>query len=404
MRHARRAIEGQPTSHALLVLGILELRQNHLAEAEAYCLSAIRLFPEFSEAHHTLGQTYVQSGRLDDAFRCFAEATKLRPWYLSAYEEAGKCCSNSGSSPRPTPGFRRVWSATPITPRPTCFAATLGSISGNGVRRSKITVAPPNWSRKPLRTISTWLPHSTKTNAAEEARRQYRQGLTLDRDWPERAAEQAWHAATSPGSETPLPEKTLQLARQACEATEPNTPPRYLDALAAAYANAGQFEQAAATAQRCSMFSPAAKTENVPSNAVSDLLVTRTDDHFADERPLRPPLRRARRNPIRADPRTRGIGQPASTLPACGRHRFWSEGDLTQAFCHESRRTCGMQLSFGAARSIKPENITPAAGRMPPVRYAFLPSVPPATTHRPGPSPRIDRHAQQSIPTDEDVR
>jgi tetratricopeptide (TPR) repeat protein len=246
-RHARRAIEGQPTSHALLVLGILELRRNHLPEAESCCLAALRLFPEFPEAHHTLGQTYVQSGRLDDAFKCFANATRLRPWYLTAYEAAGRVLLKQRKFAEAARWFSSCLECDPNYAQAYAF-------------RGDALFYQQQWRAavEDYRRAAELEPHTAshcfnlaaaleETNASAEARRQYRQGLKLEPDWPERAAEQAWQAATAPGTEAPLPEKALKLARQACQATEPNTPPKYLDVLAAAYANAGQFEQAAAT-------------------------------------------------------------------------------------------------------------------------------------------------------------
>jgi hypothetical protein len=74
--------------------------------------------------------------------------------------------------------------------------------------------------------------------------------MQLDPGWPERAANQAWRIATGEDRADSIPEKPLQLAKQACQATDPATPPQYLDALAAAYANAGQFDRAATMARR----------------------------------------------------------------------------------------------------------------------------------------------------------
>jgi Flp pilus assembly protein TadD len=82
----------------------------------------------------------------------------------------------------------------------------------------------------------------------EEARTTYRQALERDPDWPRKHTLLAWAYAASPRAPSRHGERAVELATQACQVTRFQEP-AYLDALAAAYAELGRFEQAAATAR-----------------------------------------------------------------------------------------------------------------------------------------------------------
>jgi hypothetical protein len=73
--------------------------------------------------------------------------------------------------------------------------------------------------------------------------------MRADPNWPAAAAEAAWTLATHPGLELRDGAAALRLARLACEATQYRNA-RLLDTLAAAHAEAGQFDQALAVARQ----------------------------------------------------------------------------------------------------------------------------------------------------------
>jgi tetratricopeptide (TPR) repeat protein len=54
-------------------------KQNRLAEAETYCRRAIKTKPDFAGAHCNLGNILSQQGRLDEAVKCYQEALHLDP-------------------------------------------------------------------------------------------------------------------------------------------------------------------------------------------------------------------------------------------------------------------------------------------------------------------------------------
>lgn len=74
----------------------------------------------------------------------------------------------------------------------------------------------------------------------------YEQALRIKPDYPKVQNNLAWLLATRPDVGDPV--RAVTLARQACQLTD-NRVASYLDTLAAAYAAAGRFDAAVATAQ-----------------------------------------------------------------------------------------------------------------------------------------------------------
>src|SRR5207244_13082936 len=63
--------------------------QRRLAEAEACFREAVRLRPDFGDAHHSLGAVLKEQGRLEEAEACLREALRLRPDFADAHNNLG---------------------------------------------------------------------------------------------------------------------------------------------------------------------------------------------------------------------------------------------------------------------------------------------------------------------------
>ena len=73
---------GNPATH--LLRGIDLARQGHYPEAAQSLSIALRLKPDYAEAHGNLGATLCQEGRLDEAINHLQEAIRLKPDYAEA--------------------------------------------------------------------------------------------------------------------------------------------------------------------------------------------------------------------------------------------------------------------------------------------------------------------------------
>ena len=101
-----------------------------------------------------------------------------------------------------------------------------------------------------------WQAHSSlgmalvKQGKSAEAVKSYREGMRLNPDSALPINELAWFLATDPHAELRDGAEAVLLAQRACELTN-GSEPRCLGTLDAAYAEAGRFEDAIATAQQC---------------------------------------------------------------------------------------------------------------------------------------------------------
>ncbi len=100
----------------------------------------------------------------------------------------------------------------------------------------------------------------------QEASVHYREALRLKPDWPEALNNFAWLLATAPEGSLRNGTEAVQLAQRACELTG-NNRPMMVGTLAAAYAEAGRFPEAMATAQKAHDLAQAAgETELAATN------------------------------------------------------------------------------------------------------------------------------------------
>jgi Flp pilus assembly protein TadD len=117
---------------------------------------------------------------------------------------------------------------------------------------------------------------------ADQARAEYRAAVALDPKWPARQGRSAWALATHPDPHKRDPARAVALAEQACLATDHGRAP-LLDALAAAYASAGRFDDAVATARRALTLAESARQTALATALAQRLRL------YQDHRPFREP-------------------------------------------------------------------------------------------------------------------
>ena len=114
---------------------------------------------------------------------------------------------------------------------------------------------------------------------------QYRQLLAMNSSFLQAANNLAWIYATSLDSRIRSAEESLELALQVCRATD-NRKPAYLDTLAAAHAENGQFKRAISTAHEAIEIAEKAQQEDLVEQIRQRLKV------YQDNKPYREPVGR----------------------------------------------------------------------------------------------------------------
>src|SRR5207245_461556 len=74
---------------------------------------ALRLQPEYAEAHNSLGIALLAQGKLDEAVACYQRAIRLQPDYAAAYQNLGTALNSNGELDEALAAFRKAIQLTP---------------------------------------------------------------------------------------------------------------------------------------------------------------------------------------------------------------------------------------------------------------------------------------------------
>jgi tetratricopeptide (TPR) repeat protein len=226
----RAAVEAGPASaRGFNDLGVLLVETGRVEEAVAQFEKAAALQPAFAAARANLGGALAKLGRLDAALVQLRRALELDPRYAPAHYDLGLVLSQRGDAQ----GAIREWrSALDLDPKYAPAHVSLGdALDAQG------------------RTA--------------EALAHWRAGLQLQPNDPPALRRVAWVLATSPDAALRDGAEAVAFAVRALKLTG-GKDARALDALAAAYAEKGQFANAALTARRAQA---GAEQDNQPALA-----------------------------------------------------------------------------------------------------------------------------------------
>jgi tetratricopeptide (TPR) repeat protein len=208
-------------------LAILLENQGQPEEALNHYLEAARINPTFPTANFSAGKLLLAGGRVDEAIGHFQSAVKTDSPNEIAYFFLGRALARKEQWQEAEDCFRRA---------------------------SKFRF---DWADQiKVRLGLAWVLHQQgKTAAAKE---QFLEATRLDPRWPQLANQEAWILATHPDPRARDGAMALGLAQPLCLASD-NKDPRFLDTLAAAYAELGRFDKAVQTAQEALGLTSSAK-------------------------------------------------------------------------------------------------------------------------------------------------
>jgi tetratricopeptide (TPR) repeat protein len=243
-RRALAVTEGNYLAHNSL--GVALAQRGRLDEAHGHYAEAVRLNPRFAEAHANLGNALYRARDLARAEHHYREALRLRPDLPDAHNGLAGVLADAGKLEAATEHYRRALALRPEFPE-----AHLNL--GNALRRlgrcgeataeyRVVTRQRPDWADARF-GLGICLAAAGDPAAGE---RELREALRLAPGWFPAAEALARLLATSPAGD---PEEAIRLAELArSRAGEEDA--RLLDTLAAAYAAAGRFSEAAEVARR----------------------------------------------------------------------------------------------------------------------------------------------------------
>jgi arylsulfatase A-like enzyme/Flp pilus assembly protein TadD len=254
----RRALALDPGSvEAQAYLGSALASQAQWDEAITHIEIALNARPENAELHDWLGMALREKGRPGEALAHFREAVRLGPGLAMAHFNLGRALKQQGKLDEAVPHYRR---ALAIDPRLAAAHNGLGSALGAqgrvreaiGEFREALRLQPDNEEAHNNLGLALRM-----TGERDQALAEFTAALARRPDWPGPMSEIAWILATHSDPAVRDPAKAVRLAERAAELTG-RRQPVILDTLAAAYAAAGDFERAAATAQDAASLAAAA--------------------------------------------------------------------------------------------------------------------------------------------------
>ena len=194
-------------------VAMLYLQAGRPSEAAAHFRDSLRLNPDSAPTHYNLGIALSMQRQLDEALVEFREAVRLDPQHAEAHNNLGAMLHVGGNLAEAEAAYRR--------------AAAL---------------APNAESHNNLGRILS------ATGRDREAIAEFRRALDLRPDLPSALAGLAWVLATARDTGLRQPAEAVQLAERA-QRVMAGADPAALDALAAAYAAAGDFGRAVPAAR-----------------------------------------------------------------------------------------------------------------------------------------------------------
>ena len=95
------------------LLGAANASLGRLAPAEKYYTEALRLRPDYAEAHNNLGLVLYQRGKLDEAVASCRKALELKPDYADAYNNLGNMLNDLGDYDEAVASYEKALAIRP---------------------------------------------------------------------------------------------------------------------------------------------------------------------------------------------------------------------------------------------------------------------------------------------------
>jgi tetratricopeptide (TPR) repeat protein len=209
---------------------------------------AVRLKPDFAEAHSDLGIALCRMGKAQEAITHFEQAVRIEPHNARVHYNFGLALELTG---KPAEAIGQYELALRIKPD---YAEVHNKLALSLWRMGKRQEAIGHWEEA-LRIKPDFILARDSLGDAlhlagkpQDAIGQYEQALAIQPDAADIQNRLAWLLATLAPAEGGDPARALALAQRACELTNHRNA-ACVDTLAAAYASAGLFNDAVATAQ-----------------------------------------------------------------------------------------------------------------------------------------------------------
>ncbi len=262
----QKALEIKPNyAEAYSNLGNALVQKGLVDEAVAHFQKALEIQPEYAKAHYNLGDTLLQKGRVDEAIAHFQKALEIRSDYAEACNNLGNALLQKG---RIEEAIARYERALDINPG---YAEACNNLGNALLQKGRVDEAILHFQKAVAIRPEYAKAHNNLGNAllqkgqVDEAITHFQKALEIRSDYPDAGhnlARVAWLLATSPEASVRNGTKAIKLT-EAVEWLSGGKDPMINMTLAAAYAEAGRYDDAIAAAQQACALASAAGEQNL---------------------------------------------------------------------------------------------------------------------------------------------
>jgi len=230
-------------------------------EAATRCFrKTLQIAPDFEQAHDQLGQVLIQQKKFTEAEAQYAEILGLNPYSADAHKRLGDVLVREG---RYSEAEAEYSNALMMKPDDADINQSLNIARLKAENERNFTNLYNALNILPTAETHTQIAISlTIKGDYPDAISHYLEALRLKPDAVDALNNLAWLLATCPDAQIRNGTQAVKYAERACELTHYHTIPM-VGTLAAAYAEAGRFDDAIATAKKACALAAAADDQNL---------------------------------------------------------------------------------------------------------------------------------------------
>jgi tetratricopeptide (TPR) repeat protein len=230
-------------------LGNALLKKGNVDEAIAHFQRALQIDPDSVEAHNNLGNALLKEGNVDEAIVQYQKALQINPDYAKAHYNLGCALFQKGNVDEAIEHFQRALQINPDSMEAhynlSCALLQKGNVDEAIVQYQKALQIEPDDEESHINLGNALI----QKGNVDKAIVHYQKALQIEPDNVEALNNLAWVLATCPQASLRNGNKAVALAQRANQLTGDGNPV-VIGTLAAAYAEAGRFNDAMRSAQK----------------------------------------------------------------------------------------------------------------------------------------------------------
>jgi tetratricopeptide (TPR) repeat protein len=230
-------------------LGLAYEQKGSLTLAETNYRKALAIKPDYVPARNDLGRVLAKQGKLEEAVTCFNELLMQKEDSVEAHSNLALALSMQGKYNEAVKHFARVLE---LNPKYSNGHERMGELLIAAGRPDEAVVHLNKALQTSAGISNVYAKLGTAYNQLgkyDSAIQNWTKAIELTPDNADVLNDAAWLLATVSDVSVRDADKAIEFAERACELTGHKNP-GFLDTLAAAYAAAGRFDEAAKTAEQ----------------------------------------------------------------------------------------------------------------------------------------------------------